>query len=84
MFEHLSAFQNIESELRLRFLLVMVTRLLLSLKKAGASREHGWSLGEPTTHTAMKFADRRGGFATGDEIPLDTFASTRETTQSRE
>ena len=84
MLGHLSAFQNVESELRLRFLPVMVTRLLLSLKKAGASREHGWSLGEPTTHTTMKFADHRGGVSTRDEIPLDTFASTRETTQSRE
>jgi len=78
---HLSAFQKIGSESRLRFLPVMVTRLLLSLKKAGASREHGWSLGEPTTHTTMKFADHRGGVATRDEIPLDTFASRQEGTQ---
>ena len=59
----------------------MVVRLLLSLKKAGASREDGWSLGEPTTHTTMRFADRRGGVATGDEIPLDTFVSKQERTQ---
>jgi len=81
---HLSAFQNITSESRLRFVPVMITRLLLSLKKAGASREDGWSLGEPTTHTAMRFADRRGGVATRDEIPLDSFMSTQERTQSQE
>ena len=57
---------------------MMVTRLLLSLKKAGASQEHGWSFGEPTTHTTMKFADRRNGVATKDEISLDTLASTQE------
>jgi len=75
-------FQNIESESCLRFIPVMVVRLLLSLKKAGASREDGWSLGEPTTHTTMKFADRRGGVATRDEIPLDM--STQERTQGHE
>ena len=84
MLGHLSAFQNVESELRLRFLPVMVTRLLLSLKKAGASREHGWSLGEPTTHATMKFADHRGGVSTRDEILLYTFASTHEGAQIQE
>jgi len=44
----------------------MVTRLLLSLKKATSSREYVWSLGEPTVHT-MGFAG-----TTGDEIRLDT------------
>ena len=81
---HLSAFQNIASESRLRFIPVMITRLLLSLKKAGASRGDGWSLGELTTYTTMRFADRRGGVATRDEIPLDIFMSTQERTQSQE
>jgi len=62
----------------------MITRLLLSLRKAGASREYGWNLGEPTAHTTMKFAERRGGVSTGDEICLDTFASTHEGTQGQE
>ena len=63
----------------------MITRLLLSLKKAAASKkEHGWSLGEPTTHTSMRFAGRRGGTnVTRDEIHLDTFLSTQEGTESQ-
>ena len=81
---HLSAFQNITSESRLRFVPVMITRLLLSLKKAGTSREDGWSLEDPTTHTTMRFADLRGDVATRYEIPLDTFVSTQERTQSQE
>ena len=70
-------------EPRLRFVPVMITRLMLSLKKAATPQEDGWSLGEPTTHNTMRFAERRGGVATRDEIPLDTFASTHEGTQSR-
>ena len=80
---YLFGLQNTESESRLRFLSVMITRLLLSLKKAAASRkEHGWSFGEPTTHTTMRFAGRRGD-ATRDEIHLDTFLSTHEGTESQ-
>ena len=67
-----------------RYLSVMITRLLLSLRKANASQEHGWSFGEPTTHSTMRFAGRRGDISTRDEIHLDTFASTHERTQSRE
>ena len=84
MSRHLFAFQNIESESRLRFIPVMTIRLLLSLKKAGASQERGWNLGEPITHTTMKFAELRGGFTTRDEIRLDIFASTHEGNQSHE
>ena len=62
----------------------MITRLLLSLKKAIASQDHGWSLGEPTMRTTMRFAERRGGVITRDEIRLDTFATTHEETQSQE
>jgi len=81
---YLFVLQNIESESRLRFLPVMITRLLLSLKKAGAPQEHGWNFGEPTTRTTMRFTERRGGATTRDEIPLDIFASTQERTQSHE
>ena len=62
---------------------MMITRLLLSLKKAVATQEYGWNLGEPTAHTTMRFAERRGA-ARGDEIPLDIFPSTHEGTQSEE
>ena len=83
MCEYLFAFETIRSEPRLRFFPVMITRLLLSLKKVNALHEHGWSLGEPTTHTTMGFAERRDGVATRDELHLDTFASTQEGTQSQ-
>jgi len=62
----------------------MITRLLLSLRKASASQEHEWSFGESTAHTALRFVECRGGAATIDAIYLDTFSSTREETQSRE
>ena len=76
--------ETIGSELRLRYLPVMITRLLLSLKKANASQAYGWSLGEPTVYTTMRFAEHRGGVGTRDEIRLDTFASTHEGTRSQE
>jgi len=60
----------------------MTTRLLLSLKKAGALQEHGWSLGEPTMPTTMQFAERRGGDVTRGEIRLDIFAGTHEGNQN--
>ena len=63
-----------------RYLSVMITRLLLSLRKANASQKHGWSFGEPTTHSTMRFAGHRGDVSTRDEIHLDTFASTHERT----
>ena len=63
----------------------MITRLMLSLKKAASRGEHGWSLGEPATHTAIRFAERRGGVYTRDEIRLDTvFARTDEGFQGQE
>ena len=84
MSRYLFAFRNIASESRLRFLPVMITRLLLSLKKVGAPQEDGWSFGESITYTTMNFAEPRGGAAGRDEVPLDTFASTQEGTQSHE
>jgi len=57
---------------------------MLSLKKAATSQEHGWSLGELTAHTTMRFAEHRGGVGTRDEIRLDTFGSMHEGTQGQE
>jgi hypothetical protein len=74
----LFASETVGSEPHLRFLSVMITRLMLSLKKAAALQQDGWSFGEPTTYTGMRFAGRRGGVSTRDEIHLDNFASTRE------
>jgi hypothetical protein len=76
--------ESIRPKRHLRYPPVMITRLMLSLKKAATSQEHEWGLGELTARTAMGFADRRGGVSTSDEICLDTFASTREGTQSRQ
>jgi len=59
----------------------MITQLLFSLKKANASQEHGWSFGEPTTHTAMRFAERRGSGTAIDVVHLDTFVITHEETR---
>ena len=78
--EHPLAFEAIGSDPRLRYIQVMITRLLLSLKKAVTLQKHGWSFGEPTTHTTMRFAERRDGIITRDVIRLDTFASTQEGT----
>ncbi|KAF9644210.1 hypothetical protein BDM02DRAFT_3190815 [Thelephora ganbajun] len=60
------------------YLPVMITRLMLSLKKATVTREYAWSLGEPTLNTVMGFAERRGPANVKDEIPLDTYAGKHE------
>ena len=60
----------------------MITRLMLSLKKATASQDEAWNLGEPTTHATMRFVERRD-VSTGDEMLLDTLASAHERTQSQ-
>jgi len=83
MSRHIFVSKKIESKSYLRFLPMMITRLLLSLKKAVATQEYGWNLGEPTAHTTIRFAERRG-VARGDEIPLDIFPSTHEETKSEE
>ena len=74
---------GIGSERHLRYIPVMITRLMLSLKKEVISQEPGWSLGEPSMHTTMKFAERRGEVSAREEICLDTFASVHEGTQSQ-
>ena len=55
----------------------MITRLLLSLKKAAAARGEleGWTFGEPTLHPTVGLAARRGVVTPRDEIHLDMFAS---------
>ena len=80
---YLFASKTIGSELYLRFLPVMITRLLLSLKKANTLHEHGWSVGEPATHTNVRFSGRRSSAVTRDEMRLDTFASTQEGTSGQ-
>ena len=54
---------------------VTITWLMLSLRKASTSQEYGWSLGEPATKTTLRFAERQGITTTGDNIGLDSFAS---------
>ena len=73
------ASETIGPEPCLRFLPVMITRLLLSLRKANVPREYAWSLGEPITQSTIGFAEPQGRFSVRDEIPLDTFASTHRT-----
>lgn len=78
----LLASENSASELRIRYIPVMITRLLLSLKKA-SSEEYLWSLGELTTNT-MRFAEHGGAMATRDDsIHPDTIPSKQEGAQSR-
>ncbi|KAF9790805.1 hypothetical protein BJ322DRAFT_1170204 [Thelephora terrestris] len=61
------------------FLPVMISRIMLSLKKAADSQRNDWSLGEPSASgaglSAMKFSrPRRGlGRMDSDEIPLGTY-----------
>lgn len=62
---------------------MMITRLLLSLKKIDASQEYVWSIGSPTVHTIVRFAGRRGGIAARDKIRLDTSASAQERVESQ-
>ena len=81
--EYLSASETIRSNLRLRFLSVMITRLLLSLRKANASQESGWCLGRLTTHTTIRFAENLGDVVTRDETRTYDYASTHEGTQSQ-
>ena len=55
-----------------RYLPVMISRIMLSLKKAAASQGDYWSLGDPSSFTGIRFADTvRGREAPGDEVPLE-------------
>ena len=51
---------------------MMITRLMLSLKKAAASQGDLWSFGEPTTFTRVKFATPQGLDTRRDEIGMDS------------
>jgi len=79
---YLSASETIESESCLRFLPVMITRLLLSLRKASAAREHGWDFGGATTFTDMGFPEPRSSVSGRDDIRLDILTTKHEGTQS--
>jgi len=75
--------EAIGPELGVRYLPVMIGRLMLSLRKAASLQGDAWSFGLPTTNIGMRFAERRGPDATGDETHLDSFFGGREGTQSR-
>ena len=60
----------------------MVSRIMLSLKKAADSQERAWSLTEPTAAgpslRSMKFfKPPRGTDEMQDDIPLDTFTGSQ-------
>jgi len=65
------------------YLAVMVGRLMISLKKAVSSQGNVWSSGEPTIYTGIRFVERRGIVALGDEIHLETFLSEHKGRRSR-
>ena len=79
---HLVSSGIIESESRVRFLPVMIARLMLSLKKASDSKQDIWSFGEPSSDTSVRFAGGRGLEAARDEIDLDDFRGRHEWTRS--
>lgn len=83
--KHLFPSETVETELRVSYLPVMITRLLLSLKKASAWQENIWSIGVPTTNTSLRFAERREYATPGDsEICTSASAGTgHEGVQSR-
>ena len=52
----------------------MVTRIMISLKKAAASQDEQWSLGRPASRfTGMAFAGHQDGDTQGNGVALDTF-----------
>ena len=61
-----------------RYLPVMISRIILSLRKAADSRQKGWSLAQPNTNSAnprsMKFfrPAKSAIWKKDDNIPLDT------------
>jgi len=77
------ASEPVGPKLRVRYLPVMVGRLMLSLRKAAALQGGVWSFGEPATSIGMRFAERRGPDATGDGMHLGTSSGGREEVQTR-
>lgn len=55
----------------------MITRIMLSLKKAADPRNGGWALGEPPDVNRFKrmtfYNPRRGANEMENDIPLDTY-----------
>jgi len=63
------------------YLPVMISRIMLSLRKVAASQQH-WSIGEPTDLETIRFLrPRRDPDETGTEIPLSTLPRSQTTTQ---
>ena len=80
MSEHLSTSRTVRSELLgTRYLPIMVTRLMLSLRKAATPQEEGWSFGE----SMMRFAEPRPVIATGGGIHRDTCSNGSVGTRSQ-
>ena len=63
------------SEPRVRYLPVMITRIMLSLKKAAASQGDHWSFGESSTFTGVKIAGVRNHNTPGNVMILETLRS---------
>jgi len=55
----------------------MITRIILSLKKATASQGNQWNLGGSATCTGVKFIGPHGCETTGDELTPGTFGLRR-------
>ena len=83
MSDNFFASQAIRSDPRLRYLPVMITRLLLSLRKAGVSEKREWSIVDQTMHTTMRFNEGRDDVVRSDEIHMDTFVTAHEGTQTQ-
>ena len=67
------------ADARSSYLPVMISRIMLSLKKAADSRQKGWSLGEPTADTTnfqgmTFFRPARDMNTKRDDVPLDTYS----------
>lgn len=85
MYGYLVSSEIVKSEPYVRYLPMMIGRLMLSLKKASASfHEDLWSFGEPRTDNSVRFAGGRGLEAARDGIRLDTFGDRHEWTRSDE
>lgn len=78
----LFASEAIRPELCVRYLPVMIGRLVISLKKA-ASQEDLWGLGRPIINVGVGFDEGHGSGVTGDDIRMDTFAGGDEGTHGR-
>ena len=65
---------------RFRYLPVMISRLMLSLQKAGDAERHGWVIGGPSLNSIpvqnmrISYGPRRAGATVGEgDIPLKTY-----------